>query len=254
MRFDILDAQMRVFETNSDQRVLPEMFMVARLDGRSFTNLTKRVCQFEKPFDPGFRDLMVYTAKSLMQCGFNVVYAYTESDEISLLLHRTETLFDRKLRKLNSVLAGQASAAFSLELGRAAVFDCRISQLPNRERVVDYFRWRSADALRNALNAHCYWALRKDGWSARRATNELANRTRSEKHELLFQQFGTNFNDVPTWQKQGVGLVWKKFEKPCVNRKTGEATKAQRRAIEVLESLPVGDEYSDWLRKLCVES
>ena len=41
MDFDELDRTMRVFETNSDQCVLPSIYMVARIDGRSFTRLTK---------------------------------------------------------------------------------------------------------------------------------------------------------------------------------------------------------------------
>lgn len=40
MKFDDLDKKMRVFETTADLCVLPSMFMVARLDGRSFTRLT----------------------------------------------------------------------------------------------------------------------------------------------------------------------------------------------------------------------
>ena len=99
MKFDDLDKKMRVFETSADLCVLPGMFMVARLDGRSFTRLTKEVCQFEAPFDERFRDLMVGTTDSLMTCGFRVLYAYTESDEISLLLDPAEQLFGRKLRK-----------------------------------------------------------------------------------------------------------------------------------------------------------
>ena len=42
MKFDDLDTKMRVFETAHDQRVLPGMFIVARLDGRGFTKLTKQ--------------------------------------------------------------------------------------------------------------------------------------------------------------------------------------------------------------------
>jgi tRNA(His) guanylyltransferase len=34
MNFDELDTKMRVFETAHDFCVLPQMFMVARLDGR----------------------------------------------------------------------------------------------------------------------------------------------------------------------------------------------------------------------------
>ena len=163
MKFDDLDKKMRVFETAADLCVLPGMFMVARLDGRSFTRLTKEGCQFETPFDVRFRDLMVATTETLMTCGFRVLYAYTESDEISLLFDPAEQLFGRKLRKYNSTLAGEASAQFSVRLGQPACFDCRISQLPTTELVVDYFRWRSADASRNALNSWCYWTFRKDG-------------------------------------------------------------------------------------------
>jgi hypothetical protein len=130
MKFDDLDAKMRVFETASDVCVLPEIFMVARLDGRSFTRLTKEKQNFEAPFDERFRDLMVVTTEHVMDCGFRIVYGYTQSDEISVLFHRDEQQFQRKLRKLHSVLAGEASAKFSLVLGDVACFDCRISQLP----------------------------------------------------------------------------------------------------------------------------
>jgi tRNA(His) 5'-end guanylyltransferase len=170
MKFDDLDAKMRVFETASDICVLPEMYMVARLHGRSFIRLTKEKQNFEAPFDERFRDLMVATTEQVMDCGFRIVFGYTQSDEISLLFHRDEQQFDRKLRKLNSVLAGEASAKFSLLLGDVACFDCRISQLPNVELVCDYFRWRSADAARNALNGHCYWLLRKQGLGEKAAT------------------------------------------------------------------------------------
>ncbi len=86
MNFDSLDQRMRVFETAADYCVLPGVYMVARLDGRTFARLTKEVCDFEAPFDVRFREMMVATTESLMTCGFRVTYAFTESDEISLLL------------------------------------------------------------------------------------------------------------------------------------------------------------------------
>lgn len=146
MKFDELDAKMRIYESAHDYCVAPELYMIARIDGRSFTRLTKEVHKFEAPFDVRFRDYMVQTVKHLMSCGFRVSYGYTESDEISLLFHLEESLFDRKLRKYQSVLAGEASARFSLLLGDIGAFDCRISQLPNKALVVDYFRWRNEDA------------------------------------------------------------------------------------------------------------
>lgn len=40
MKFDELEKRMRIFETAHDHCVLPELFMVARIDGRNFTRLT----------------------------------------------------------------------------------------------------------------------------------------------------------------------------------------------------------------------
>ena len=125
MKFDELDERMRVFETALDLCVLPGLYMVARLDGRSFTRLTKEVHQFEAPFDPRFRDYMLQTAEHLMAgCGFNVVYGYTQSDEISLLFGLEENSFQRKLRKLLSILSGEASAKFSLLLAPNGFSGC----------------------------------------------------------------------------------------------------------------------------------
>ena len=129
MKFDELDEKLRVYETAHDYCVIPGIYIVTRLDGRSFTKLTKEKHNFKAPFDERFRDIMVKTVKYLMDCGFRIVYGYTESDEISLLFHIDENGFNRKLRKLNSVLAGEASAKFSLILGDMGCFDCRISQL-----------------------------------------------------------------------------------------------------------------------------
>lgn len=123
MKFKELDTKLRIFETAHDLCVLPEIFIVARIDGRNFTRLTKEIHQFETPFDSRFRDYMVATVEHLMGCGFRIVYGYTQSDEISLLLHRDEASFSRKLRKLNSILAGEASAKLSLLLGSNATED-----------------------------------------------------------------------------------------------------------------------------------
>lgn len=186
---------------------------------------------------------MVNTAESLMRCGFQVQYAYTESDEISLLLASQEQLFGRKLRKYNSTLAGEASAAFSLLLGKPASFDCRISQLPRAELVVDYFRWRNEDAARNALNAWCYWTLRKNGHNERQATERLLGLTVAQSNELLFQ-YGINFNDLPAWQKRGIGLYWEAYEKQGRNKLTEKPVTAVRRRVKREFELPMKEAYS----------
>ena len=246
MKFNELDKKMRVYETAHDHCVLPGLYMVARIDGRCFTTLTKDKHKFEAPYDIKFRDLMVETVKYLMQCGFKVIYGYTQSDEISLLLDLNENTFERKERKLNSILAGEASAKFSLLLGDMGVFDCRICQLPSKKDVVDYFRWRNEDANRNALNAHCYWSLRKQGESPKEADGKLSRLSVAEKNEFLFQQ-GTNFNDIPNWQKRGMGVYWETYEKDAVNPLTNEPVKALRNRLKVDLDLPMKEQYSEFI-------
>ena len=244
MNFDDLDRKMRQYEQSLDQVILPDLYLAARIDGRSFTRLTKEICQFEAPFDVKFRDMMVNTVKALMDCGFRVVYGFTESDEISLLFHPDENTFGRKVRKYNSILAGTASAAFSLQLGQQAVFDCRIIPLPTLERVADYFLWRQEDAHRNALNSHCYWILRKNGATVQEATKMLEGQSVSFKNELLFRH-GINFDKLPSWQKRGIGIWWADIEKTGYNPITQTNVTATRRELYTEYELPLQQEYAD---------
>jgi len=253
MKFDELDSKMRVFETAHDRSVLPGMFLVARIDGRNFTRLTKEVHKFEAPYDVRFRDLMIETTAHLMNCGFNALYGYTQSDEISLLFHPRITTFDRKVRKYNSILAGEASAKFSVLLQDLACFDCRISELPNVDLVVDYFRWRNEDAHRNALNAHCYWLLRKEGQSVRDATAALDRLSVAEKNELLWQR-EINFNDLPLWQRRGTGVYWERYQKTGTNPLTQEVVATTRRKLHTNLELPMRDEYDALVRRLIDEA
>ncbi len=251
MNFDELDKKMRIYEQSIDQCILPDMYLVARLDGRSFSRLTKEICNFEAPFDVRFRDMMVNTVKQLMDCGFRVVYGFTESDEISLLFHREEATFGRKVRKFNSILAGQASAAFSLQLGQVIAMDCRLVPLPNIEKVKDYFLWRQEDAHRNALNAHCYWMLRKEGLGAQEATAQLDGKSIAYKNELLFSR-GINFDKLPAWQKRGIGVFWADVEKVGFNPITKQEVLTTRRELTVEYDLPLGQQYGEMVASFLV--
>lgn len=248
MNFDELDKKMRVYEQSLDQVILPETYMVARLDGRGFTRLTKEICKFEAPFDERFRDLMVNTVEALMDCGFRIAYGFTESDEISLLFVPGDETFGRKVRKYNSTLAGEASAAFSLALGRGATFDCRIVPLPNVEKVRDYFLWRQEDAHRNSLNSYCYWTFRKEGKSVQEATAMLEGKSVSFKNELLFSK-GINFDKLPSWQKRGIGIWREQYEKEGFNPIRNEKEMAVRNRLKVEYELPLGAAYGDLIEE-----
>ena len=246
MDFNTLDKQMRRFEKSLDRTMLEGIYVVARLDGHGFTRLTKKEWDLEKPFDIRFRDAMIETIKHLMDCGFRIVYSYTQSDEISLLFHLNEDTFGRKERKLLSILAAEASVVFSMHTGKHAVFDCRLVPLPTIDHVVDYFRWRQEDAHRNSLNSHCYWALRKEGISANEAQKRMSGISISEKNELLFER-GINYNDLPLWQKRGISMYFRDEQRQGLNPVTKKTTTYTLHALHIETELPVGPEYSQFL-------
>ena len=252
MDFNTLDKQMRRFEQSMNRTMLEGIYVVARLDGHGLTCLTKKEWNLEKPFDIRFRDAMIETTKHLMDCGFRIIYGYTQSDEISLLFHLRDESFGRKERKLLSILAAEASVTFSMQVGRAAVFDNRLIPLPSADNVVDYFRWRQEDAHRNSLNSHCYWILRKEGVSAVNAQKRMSGITNGQKNEILFER-GINYNDLPLWQKRGIGMYFRDEQRQGFNPITQETTSCVRHALHVEMELPIGQEYSQLINKIINE-
>lgn len=247
MKFDDLDERLRVFESIGDEPLATDGHLVARLDGRGFTKLTKDRLELSKPFDPRFRDVMVATARHLMHSGLEVLYAYTQSDEISLWFAPEERSFGRKPRKLLSVLAGEASASFSIGMGVIGVFDCRLALLPDVDHVCDYFRWRQQDATRNAMIGHVYWRLRGQGLSPRRATTQMNGLGHAALGQRL-REFGVEFDSLPTWERRGVGQRWGVVEREGVDPRTGTAVMTERRQVQVDEELPAGEAYAEYLR------
>lgn len=244
MNFDDFDARMRLFERD-DIEVPRAPFLVARLDGRGFTRLTKTREDLEKPFDERVRDAMAATLLHLCDCGFAVRYGFCQSDEISLLFAPVGQPF-KTARKWLSVLAGEASAKFSLHFGEPGVFDCRFSGLPDQNCALDYFRWRQEDGTRNALSAHCYWLARKNGANARAATQEFAGQSSGCKRAFLAQN-GLNFEDFALWQRRGFGVRWENYQKTAFDPRTKGEVLANRRRLKIEWELPGGADYARFL-------
>ena len=93
--------------------------VIIRLDGCHFHTFAKK---FDKPFDKVFAKTMQDTTRYLCEKIQGVKFAYTESDEISLLLIdynkddlaiQTEAWFDYRVQKIVSVSASLATVAFN---------------------------------------------------------------------------------------------------------------------------------------------
>lgn len=245
MKHDEFDKRMRALEHFHSLRLPPQVWTVLRVDGRSFTRFTET--GFEKPIDDRFQQMMRQTAQALLE-ELHGIYAYTESDEISVLFEPSWDLFDRELEKLVSISAAIASATFTHVSQRIAQFDSRVWLGNNPAQVVDYFRWRQTDAERCALNGWCYWTLRKAGKKPDEAMALLRKKSPAEKIMLLHQH-GIDYGALPTWQSRGSGLYWETFEKIGYDPVQGKERVGVRRRVKVDEKLPVKEEYGAFIQR-----
>ena len=249
MKFDVFDKYMRKYEQSIDQTISADNYMIARLDGKGFSKLTKEQLELKKPFDEKFRNCLVEAVKFLFNSAFEIVYAYIESDEISLLFKANTTLYNRKVRKYNSILAAEMSVNFTQILGVKAIFDCRIVPLPSVQHVVDYFLWRQEDSHRNSIYAHCYYKLLETGMTSIDATNYLMNKHLDDKIKLLAKN-GICINAIPEWEMYGYGIYNKEISKEGYNPIKQIKETAIRKELYADYNLPHGNNYKEFIMRL----
>ena len=210
-------------------------YTLIRLDGKAFHTFTRG---FKKPFDDDLINMMNETAKFLCKNIQGAVFAYVQSDEISILLTdfekpETDAWFDGNVQKIVSVSASIATAKFNyLNVARLirtgfedtswdkcitepsykrlndkfAFFDSRVWTIPDPIEVENYFVWRQKDAVRNsiAMVAQSLY-LHK----------ELNGKSSNEQQEMIFQK-GQNWNNIDDGKKRG-RIICKTYKDPGRN-------------------------------------
>lgn len=133
-------------------------YTILRMDGRSFSKLTKR---YAKPFDSEFIKNMNYAGKTLFKTFQNIFAVYVQSDEITVILKPTETLeqfpFKGRVDKLLSLSAASVAANFTSvlyknNLDTAPEFDSRYFQVDTIQEAINALIYRQNDCIRNAIS------------------------------------------------------------------------------------------------------
>lgn len=215
-----LGDRMKQFEAVTQSHLMRRMPVIIRLDGRAFHTFTKRLPKIDpslnvSPFSTVMHEAMTRTTASLFVNVQNCVLAYTQSDEISLLLtdwnnFETQQWFDGNVQKIVSSSASIATAAFNFAffmtedapdkatwMGDLAHFDSRVYNLP-KEEVTNYFIWRQQDCSRNSVQM-----LGRFHFSQK----EMHGKNNSEVQDMLMLEKGVNWNDIPTWMRRGTCIT-----------------------------------------------
>jgi tRNA(His) guanylyltransferase len=210
---DSLGDRMKGFENVTRFTLLRRTPTIIRLDGRAFHTFTRCLKHHDEtmartPFSIKMHNVMAMTMLGVMSQMQNAVFAYTQSDEISILLrdwdkHETEQWFSGGIQKICSVSASAASVIFNHFFAEdvrkpetyadLAQFDARVFNIPEAE-VVNYFIWRQQDASRNSVQM-----LGRFHFSQK----EMHGKNNSQVQDMLMLQKQINWNDIPTWMKRG---------------------------------------------------
>ncbi|KAJ7596513.1 Thg1 C terminal domain-containing protein [Mycena floridula] len=207
-------AYVRKFEL--PDALLPNMFMVFRLDGHSFHRFSD-THKFVKPNDDRALKLMDHAARDIMTEYPDIVLGFGESDEFSFLLQKSTSLYNRRESKIVSTLTSLFTSSYvfhwrdyfpDTNLQYPPSFDGRIVLYPTGREVRDYFSWRQADTHINNLYNSTFWALvDKGGETTTQAHATLRGTVSKDKHEILFSRFGINYNDIDPRFRKGSILV-----------------------------------------------
>lgn len=257
MSKDTLGSRMKGYENVSRIYLTKRNPVIIRIDGRAFHGFTKG---FERPFDGVFMETMTRTAAHLCANITGCKLAYTQSDEISLLITDYDTVetqpwFDNNLQKLVSISASMATLAFNrvfndkcaeltsrsdgndaytAALTRSAkagaLFDARAFILP-KEEVCNYFIWRQQDATRNSILMVA---------QAHFAHKEIQGVSCDRLQDKLFTECGINWNDLPPAQKRGT----------CIIRRTTIKNGAERRVWTADDNTPIFTKAPEYINDL----
>lgn len=154
-------------EERRHRRVISsDNLVVMRLDGKAFHTYTRGM---KRPFDANLEACMYTAMIALCEEIQGVRLAYTQSDEISLLISagsnpNSELWMGGVEAKMLSISAAIASSHFNqwavdlMESEKLALFDSRIALVYPKDDlqltaqvVSDYFDWRKWDCNRNAI-------------------------------------------------------------------------------------------------------
>ncbi|RKF80341.1 tRNA guanylyltransferase [Golovinomyces cichoracearum] len=197
--------------------LLPNTWLVVRIDGRSFHRLNQfsfsNRYNFAKPNDRRALDLMNSAAKAVMNEISDIILGYGVSDEYSKLVSTVVSTFTAYYVHFWSNFFIDTPLSPPLPS-----FDGRIIQYPSIENLRDYMSWRQVDCehsesshINNLYNTTFWSLIQLGGLDAATAEKELSGTLSADKNEILFSRFKINYNNEPEIYKKG-SVIYHNYE------------------------------------------
>ncbi|KAL5555840.1 hypothetical protein UlMin_038076 [Ulmus minor] len=226
-----------------DEVWLPNL-MVVRLDGRNFRRFSE-VHEFVKPNDEIALNLMNSCAASVLEEFPDVVFSYGFSDEFSFVFKKSTKFYQRRASKIQSLIVSFFTSIYVIkwkeffahkELRYPPSFHARVICCASIEVLQAYLLWRQNDCHINNQHNTCLHELVKHGKTESEAQEFLKGTRKKEKHDLLFEQFGINYEKLPVMVRQGACIVKTQVEDIVKYNENGAPVKRLRRKAKIVHS------------------
>lgn len=250
MKDDIGDRIKSYYEDAFRNHLPMRLPVVLRLDGRGFSGYTKGL---ERPFSEPLIKAMDNVAIALLKEIQGSVLAYTQSDEISILIKNYSSIeqqawFKNNIQKMVSVSAGIASSTMTVEslnvFGeiKPSVFDSRAMILPEFE-INNYFIFRQNDCMRNSVQM-----LSRSLYSHKKCDNKKV-------HELveMCKDKGIDWDNIPIHHQRGRCIVKSSYEAEDLDRRTGKIIKFQRSSWNADNNIPIFSKDKSYIENYFVK-
>ncbi|XP_020592041.1 tRNA(His) guanylyltransferase 1-like isoform X2 [Phalaenopsis equestris] len=213
-------------------------WIIVRIDGHKFHQFSDDH-DFDKPNDENALNLMNSCAVSMVEHFPDIVFAYGVSDEYSKILSLSVSYF-------TSLYVIKWKDFFPHKgLKETPCFDGRIVLYPRAKIVRDYLSWRQVDCHINNQYNTCFWMLVKSGKTKKEAQERLKGTLAKDKNELLFQQFGINYDKLPDIFKKGSCVYKDTVEETLKPDNGGNPVKRQRQRVTVGHFNIIDDRFWD---------
>ncbi|XP_031250399.1 tRNA(His) guanylyltransferase 1-like [Pistacia vera] len=226
-----------------DEVFMPNLIVV-RIDGRDFQRFSQ-VHEFEKPNDERALNLMNSCAVAMLEEYPDIVFSYGYSDEYSFVFKKTTKFYQRRASKILSLTASFFTSMYVTKwkeffpqerLRYAPSFHSRVISCASIEVLQTYLAWRQNDCHTNNQYSTCLWMLIKSGKTEKEAEEILKGTQKQDKNELLFQQFGINYKNLPELFRRGSCVFKTEVEDIVKYHEDGTPVKRLRRKPRIVHS------------------
>lgn len=213
-QMNTLQQRQRDYENLYDNRIISKIPVIVKIDGRSFSKVTKDV---QKPFCHKTIALMTETMLALARQIEGVVFGYHYSDKIILVIKNdngidTTPIFNNDIQKISSVVSSMCTYEFvnalmsmndAPNLSGSILFSAKTFAVPTVTEALNYLIYRQFCCFKYSINQAVHSLLFPQ--YGKEVNSILESKSIDDRRKIL-NDAGIDFEKFPNAYKKGTAV------------------------------------------------